>query len=47
MYKYQYISLVPRAYYQFVGLVHEIYCDSVDVIMEMHEIPSGESSSQV
>jgi hypothetical protein len=32
-----------------LGLVRDIYinCDSVGVVMETHEIPSGESSSQV
>jgi hypothetical protein len=40
-------SLVPRPYYQLVGPgVRGIY-NSVGVVMETHEIPSGESSSQV
>jgi hypothetical protein len=50
--KNHYKPLSPKAkigtiYFQFVGPELYINCDSMGVVMEMHEIPSGESSGQV
>jgi hypothetical protein len=43
-------SLIPRPYFQFGRAWCAKFCinyDSVGVVMEMHNIPPGESSSQV